>query len=352
MAKAIKEKDLDEVKKALNDKYGQNVVVTAGSLRQSKVKSWFPSGSLTLDLATGHGIPRGKTVCILGKESSSKTTLSYHIIAEAQKQGSICAFLAVEDIDLEYMENVGVNLDMLHIIDREALLKSLGVKDRIVVGAEEWLDMAVKMIQSNTYGIVCLDSVAFLQPLSEIQTGLIGGRIAGIASVLSKAARALNNAVSGSNTTFLYTNQYRIEPGKYGNPFIEPGGEALRYLQDLKIEISKSLDKDSDGVYGIIVKGKITKAKVCSPYKEFEYYVQFGRGIQRWSEVMSLAIEFSIIAKEGNTYSFEGGKLGVGLGQLESFLQDNPELLSVLEEKVLAQIKEPLPIKETEEIIG
>ena len=353
MAKATKEKDLDEVKKALNERYGKDVIVNAGDLRLARVKRWIPTGSLTLDMATGgKGIPAaGKSTCILGKESASKTTLCYHMIAESQKQGDICAFLAVEEADLDYAESCGVNLSMLHLIDRESLLKSLGVKDRILVAAEEWLEMACKMLQSNTYGIVALDSVAALQPLSEIQGGLVGGRIAGIASVLSKAYRAINNSLANTKSAFVYTNQYRINPGGYGNPFIEPGGEALRYLQDLKIEISKSLDKDNDGVHGIIVKGKITKSKVCSPYKEFSYYIEFGKGLQRWAEIMSLGLEFEIIAKEGNTYSFDGTKLAVGIGALENFLQDNPELVAILEQKVLARMKEPEVIEEPSEEI-
>ncbi len=349
-SKETKEELLDEVKKNLNDRYGKNTVVTAASLYGTKVKKWIPSGSLTLDLATGGGIPAGgKTTCIVGKESSSKTSLCYHIIAESQKQGDLCAFLAVEDIDLSYAQNIGVDLEKLHIIDREALLKSLGVKDRGVVAAEEWLEMLCKMLSSNMYGAVVLDSVGALQPLSEIQTGLVGGRIAGIASVMSKAYRAIANALSGSNSAFIYTNQFRINPGiMYGSPLVEIGGEAFRYLQDLKLEISKSLDKDSDGVHGIVVKGKVTKSKVGNPYKEFEYYVQFGSGIQKWQEIMTVAIDLGIIAKEGNTYSYDGNKLGVGLGQLETFLTDNLDLIPVLEQQVIEKLKEPKVIEEPE----
>lgn len=327
---------IEDTLNQLDDLFGKGVIEKASDALH-EVKSWTNTGSITLDRATGgKGIPKGgKTTCILGKESSSKTTLAQHIIAEEHKKGGLCAFLDVEhSLDLSYATNIGIDTNLLHIVNRERLLKSLGVKDRIVVSAEEWIDLLCKMLQSNIYEIVVLDSVAALQPMSEISSGMSGGRIASIASVMSKAYRTISNSLSNSKTGFIYLNQYRINPGGYGNPFIEPAGEALRYLQDLKIEISKSLDKDSDGVYGIDVKGKITKSKVCIPYKEFSYYVEFGKGIQRWKEIMDIAIEEEIIEKAGNTYSFEGEKLGVGIGQLEDALRNNPDLLLKIENKL------------------
>ena len=175
--------------------------------------------------------------------------------------------------------------------------------------------------------------------MAEITNGVAGAQIGRIAALMAKAYRALNSALSVSKSAFVYLNQYRMNPGGYGNPYIEPAGEAMKYSQALKIEISKSLDKDTDGVYGIIVKGKITKSKVCIPFKEFEYYVEFGKGIIQSYEVINTAIELGIITKTGNTYSWKDSKLGVGQGQLEQFLKDNPEVLEEIKKEVLNKLE-------------
>ncbi len=349
--KIEQEVEVNETLKKLNELFGRGTVITASDKKLETVKQWCKTGSLTLDLATGgEGVPKGgKCTCILGKESASKTTLLLHIIAEDQKKGNLAAFCDVEGtLDLEYAESIGVDLSRLHLIDREALLKSLGIKDRDIISGEEWIEITCKLLKSNLYGIVGFDSVAALIPMSEITNGVAGAQIGRIAALMSKAYRAINSALSVSESGFVYLNQYRMNPGGYGNPYIEPAGEAMKYLQALKIEITKSLDKDTDGVYGIYVKGKITKSKVCVPWKEFEYYVEFGKGIQRWKEIMDLAVQHSIITKTGNTYSYEETKLGVGEKQMETTLENNPELLKEIEEKVLIEIQpkiEEEPIK-------
>lgn len=345
MAKKQASVDFDENLKRLEELFGKGTVITASSKKLANVKEWTSTGSLTLDLATKGGIPKGGLcTCILGKESASKTTLLLHIIAEEQKKNpeAICAFCDVEGtLDLEYASSgIGVDLNRLHLIDRESLLKTNGVKDRDIISGEEWIEIACKLLKSNLYEIVGFDSVAALIPMSEITAGVAGAQIGRIAALMSKAYRAINSALSVSKSAFVYLNQYRMNPGGYGNPFIEPAGEAMKYLQALKIEISKSLDKDTDGAYGIIVKGKITKSKVCIPWKEFEYYVEFGKGIIPSYEVMNLAIEHEI-TKVGNTYSYGETKLGVGQTQLENFLNDNPELLKEIQEKVIARVKSP-----------
>lgn len=344
MAKKVKQEENNEQLKKLEELFGKGTVITASSIKNQNVKEWTSTGSLTLDLATKGGIPKGGLcTCILGKESASKTTLLLHIIAEEQKKNpdAICAFCDVEGtIDLAYAsEGIGVDLDRLHLIDRESLLKANGVKDRDIVSGEEWIEITCKLLSSNIYEVVGLDSVAALIPMAEITNGVSGAQIGRIAALMSKAYRALNSALSVSKSAFVYLNQYRMNPGGYGNPYIEPAGEAMKYLQALKIEISKSLDKDTDGVYGIVVKGKITKSKVCVPYKEFEYYVEFGRGITQEYEIINLSIENNIIVKTGNTYSWKEHKLGVGMNQLENFLKDNPEVLEEIKIELLNILK-------------
>lgn len=337
---AKKKETTDESIKQLEARFGKGTIIKASDKKLEDVKEWTSTGSITLDLATGgKGVPKGgKTTCILGKESSSKTTLALHVITEEQKKGGLCAFLDVEGtLDLEYAEALGVNLELLHLIDQEEHLKSIGVKDRKNMAGEEWLELLAKMLQSNLYEIIVLDSVAALIPMAEIQNGLSGGAISRLAAMMSKGYRTINAALSVSKTGFVYLNQYRMNPGGYGNPFIEPAGEAWKYLQALKIEISKSLDKDTDGVYGIHVKGKITKSKVCTPYKEFQYYVEFGKGIQRTQEIFDLASQVGLITKAGAWYSLPEleDKLQ-GEDKVLEFLNDNPEYKQKLEERAVS----------------
>jgi len=333
MAKKIEKKDLlDE----MEEKFGQGVMVTASSKISSFVKEWVQSGSFSLDLATGGGFPKGgRCTCILGKESSSKTTVLLHAIANETKKGNLCSFNDVEGtLDLDYAHAIGVDLNYLHIVDDEKYLKTLGVKDRKTVSGEEWLELIAKQIESNIYSIVGLDSVAAFIPKAEIDSGLSGGRIAGVAAMAAKGYRLINSALKLSNCAFIYLNQFRMNPGNY-IPLTEPFGEAWKYLQSLKIEISKSLDKDTEGVYGIIVKGKVTKSKVGTPYKPFEYYVEFGKGIIKSYEIINIAIELDIIQKTGNTYSYKESKLGVGRDQLDTCLHNNPSLLEEIEQIIV-----------------
>lgn len=336
-----KEQEEGSVLQKLEEQFGKGTIISARDKHVEEVKEWIPTGSLTLDIATNGGVPKGgKCTCLLGKESASKTTLLLHIIAEEQKKGNLCVFLDAEGtLDLTYAENIGVNLDLLHIVDREAMLKHFGIKDRGIIAGEEWLTLASELLQRNIYGVVGLDSVACLIPAADIANGLTGGRLASQASMAAKGYKLINGALQTTNSAFIYTNQYRMNPGAYV-PLTEPFGEAWKYLQALKIEISKSVDKDTDGAYGIIVKGKITKSKVCIPYKTFEYYVEFGKGIRRDKEIIDLSIEKGIIEKNGNTYSYNADKLGVGMGQLETFMNDNPELLKEVETKLLEKLKE------------
>lgn len=322
----------------LDVKFGKGTVITASSRKLEEVKEWVKTGSLTLDLATGGGIPKGgKATCILGKESSSKTTLALHIIAEDQKNGNTCAFLDAEaSLDLEYAASIGVDLDKLHIIDRESLLKSLGVslKDREVISGEEWIEILCKMLKSNLYGTVVLDSVASLIPMAEISNGMSSVQIGRIASMMSKAYRAINSALSVSNSAFIYLNQYRMNPSGYGNPFIEPAGEAMKYLQSLKIEISKKLDKDDTGVYGIVVEGTITKSKVCNPWKKFEYYVEFGKGIVREKEIFDLAVLNGLIIKTGGWYQYSDKDKIQGEDNFIELLKTDKDLYQEVESQV------------------
>lgn len=347
----LKEPEPNLALEALEKAFGKGTIIKASDRKHDEVKEWVSTGSLSLDIAIGgFGVPKnGKCTCILGKEGSSKTTMALHIIAEDQKKGNICCFMDVEDsIDLEYAQAIGVNLEKLHLIDRISLLKSLGVKDREVVAGEEWLELLCKILKSNIYGTVVFDSIAALFPMSEMAQGLQGGKLASIASMMTKAYRAVNSALTVYDGAFVYLNQYRMNPGGY-IPLVEPGGEAWKYLQSLKIEISKSLDKDADGAYGIIVNGKITKSKVCIPFKRFKYYVEFGVGIVRMHDVMNYAIDLGFVKKSGSWYSYEDMKLGQGEDGVLKLLNDNPEVAKELEIKIIERLKTIQLIEEKEE---
>lgn len=345
-----KSKNTEETLNELEKLFGKGVVITASHDGIEEVKERIKSGSFTLDLATEGGFPKkGKATCIIGPESVGKSTAAYNAIANEQKNGNLACLLDIEDsIDKDYLKKLDVDLSKLHIISRKALLTSLGVKGRTAVAAEEWFDLTVKILESNIYGIVVLDSIPAMQPMSEIENGVSYGKIASIAAPMTKAYRAIQNALAVSNSAFIYISQWRMSPGKYGDPRIQPGAEAWKYLESLKLELSKSLDKDEDGVNGIIVKGKVTKSKVCQPYKTFEYMIRFGEGIVQAYEIMNLAVEKEIFIKAGNTYYYNETKLGVGLGQVQKFLEDNPEMCEVVKEK-LSGMDNLLPIETPEQ---
>lgn len=338
-----KKESLEDAMQRLEALLGKGTVIKASEKEFEVVKERTPSGSLTLDIATGGGIPkRGKATAILGRESSSKTSLLLHIIAEEQKKGGLCCFLDVENtIDLDYAKAIGVNLDLLHLIDRESLLKHLKITDREEISGEEWLDVLCTVLKSNEYEIVGFDSVAALVPLEELQKGISGGsRMASLGALMSRAYRSINSALTVSKSGFVYLNQYRMAPAQYGLPYVEPAGEAMKYLQSLKLEITKSLDKDAGGVYGIVVKGKVTKSKICNPFKTFSYYVKFGEGIQRINEVFDLAVDFDFVTKKGGWFYFNEENKIQGEDNAIQFLKDNEEFAKELEERVIAKIKE------------
>ena len=279
----------------------------------------------------------GKATCIVGPESSSKSTLMYYAIAADQRKGFDCALLDVESsLDKDYVRTLGVDLSKLYIVDRIALLKSLNVKDRTAVAAEEWLDLTAKLIASNQFGVVGLDSVPAMQPMIEVINGVSNAKIGSVAVPMAKAYRALSNALAVSNCAFIYINQWRMQPGNMYVPRIEVGGEAWRYLQSMKLEVSKSLDKEGTDVSGIIVKGKVSKSKVCIPYKTFEFTVEFGKGIIEEYEIIDEAVLRGIIVKTGNSYTYKEHKLGVGEGQLQAEMFDFPEIYQQIKKDLLA----------------
>mgnify|MGYP003402976619 CR=1 FL=1 len=334
MNKKVKEEYSDVLKK-LNALFGDGVMQSSDTMGYDVVVERASTGSYSLDKATGGGLPKnGRSTCIIGPESSSKSTISLSAIANEHKKGNLCCLFDIEgSYDENYSKTVGVIPNLLHMPDHKKLLKSLGIKesDRTVVAAEEWFDLLIKTINSNIYSLVVLDSVTALQPMIEIQNGVANAKIGSIATPMTKAYRGIANALKNCDGGFVYITQYRMSPGKYGDPRIESGAEAWKYLQDLKIALQPSLDKEDGEIPGIVVKGKVSKSKVCIPHKTFEYYIEFGKGIIRSYELIKEAISAEVITKTGNTYFFLGEKIGVGEKQLNNFFETNLEELEKLE---------------------
>lgn len=349
MAK-IKEKSEQEDKLALLEiKYGKGSIVRASNTEH--VKEYTGTGSLTLDLAigSGKGVPKeGKITHIVGQPSASKTTLSLHIIAEEQKKNKEieCAFLDIEGtLMLDYAESLGCDLSRLWLVDVKSLLKKKKPEDIQGVSGEEWLDILCDLISTNRFGIIVLDSIAELCPMMELQAGQTQGSIAGIGRMMSKSLRSITARLLPTNTGLVMLNQYRMSPGKYGNPYIEAAGEAMRYYTALKIELSAAPAKDDGEIVGLDVKAKVTKSKIGNPFGEGNYYVLFGKGIQRVNEILILAEELAILTKTGSWYVDGETKMENGYDKMLEFLKTNPEYTQELECRVLEALKQTTETK-------
>ncbi len=336
--------DIVDKLQLLEEKYGKNSIIRANSI--DHVKEYTPTGSLTLDEAIGRGkgIPKeGKITHIVGQPSASKTTLSLHIIAEEQKKNDTveCAFLDIEGtLMLDYATDIGCDLSRLWIVDVKSLLKKKKPDEIQAISGEEWLNILCDLISTNRFGIIVLDSIAELCPMMELQAGQTQGSIAGIGRMMSKSLREITARLLPTNTGLVMLNQYRMSPGKYGNPYIEAAGEAMRYYTALKIELSAIHTKDEGEVIGLDVKAKITKSKIGIPHKEGNYHVKFGKGIQRVNEILILAEEMGRYTKTGSWYMDGESKLANGYDKMLLHLQDNPEYALTVEDWVLDKLKQ------------
>ncbi len=284
----------------------------------------IPTGSIALDNALGvGGYPRGRIVEIYGPESSGKTTLAIHAIAQAQKAGGIAAIIDAEHaFDRFYAAQLGVDVDNLWISQPD--------------NGEQALQIADQLISSSAIDILVIDSVAALTPKKEIE-GDMGENVVGLqARLMSQALRKLTSTISRTNTTCIFINQLREKIGvMFGNPETTTGGNALKFYASVRLDIRKSTPiKDGDEVIGNLTKVKVIKNKVAPPFRKAEFDIMFGEGISHAGEVFSLAVDHDIISKSGSWYSYNGSKIGQGADACKTILKDNPELLEELEAKV------------------
>jgi recombination protein RecA len=313
----------------LDKTYGKGTVMKMGDKAIEEVEV-ISSGSLGVDLALGvGGYPKGRIIEIYGPESSGKTTLTLHAIAEAQKAGGIAAFIDAEHaFDRHYAEKLGVNIEDLIISQPD--------------NGEQALEIAENLIRSGAIDIVVIDSVAALTPKSEIEGEMGDSKMGLHARLMSQALRKLTGTISKTNCTVFFINQLREKIGvMFGNPETTTGGNALKFYASVRLDIRRSSQiKDGENVIGNRTKVKVVKNKVAPPFKTAEFDIMYGEGVSKTGEILDLAVEFEIIKKSGSWFSYGDTKLGQGRDAVKSLIKDNPELAEELEEKIKSQIKE------------
>jgi recombination protein RecA len=313
----------------LDKTYGKGTVMKMGDKAIEEVET-ISSGSLGLDLALGvNGYPKGRIIEIYGPESSGKTTLTLHAIAEAQKAGGIAAFIDAEHaFDRGYAEKLGVDVENLIISQPD--------------NGEQALEITENLIRSGAIDIVVIDSVAALTPKSEIEGEMGDSKMGLHARLMSQALRKLTGTISKTHCTVFFINQLREKIGvMFGNPETTTGGNALKFYASVRLDIRRSSQiKDGDNVVGNRTKVKVVKNKVAPPFKTAEFDIMYGEGVSKTGEILDLAVEFEIIKKSGSWFSYGETKLGQGRDAVKVLIKDNPELADELEEKIKARIKE------------
>lgn len=326
-------KALDMALHQIEKMYGKGSVMRLGEASAQMAVEVIPSGALALDIALGvGGIPRGRVIEVFGPESSGKTTLCLHVVAEAQKRGGIAAVIDVEHaLDPSYAERLGVDVDNLLISQPD--------------DAESALEIAEALVRSGAVDVIIVDSVAALVPRAEIQ-GEMGDSHVGLqARLMSQALRKLTGAISKSKTSVIFTNQIREKVGvMFGSPETTPGGRALKFYASVRLDIRRveSLRQGSESV-GNRVRVKVVKNKVSPPFREAEFDIMFGEGISREGNILDIGTNYDIIQKSGAWYSYGDIRLGQGRENAKEFLKENPELTDEIERKIREHVGLPVP---------
>ena len=321
----------------LEKNYGKGSIMKLGDKVRQDIEV-ISSGSLTLDLALGvKGYPKGRIVEIYGPESSGKTTLAIHAIAEAQKAGGIAAFIDAEHaFDQFYAKNLGVDTDNLYVAQPD--------------NGEQALEIADNLIRSGAIDILVVDSVAALTPKAEID-GEMGDSQMGLqARLMSKALRKLTGSINKANTTVIFINQLREKIGvMFGNPETTTGGNALKFYASVRVDIRRSSQiKDGDEVIGNRTRIKIVKNKIAPPFRKAEFDIMYGKGISKVGEILDLGVDLGIVKKAGSWFSYGDTKLGQGRDAVKNLIGDNPELMDELEKKIFEAMA---PKVEGEEVV-
>jgi len=326
---------LDQIK----EKFGDGSIMKLSDSTTLNIES-IPTGSISLDLALGvGGIPKGRVVEVYGPESSGKTTLTLHMIAEVQKKGGLAAFIDAEHaMDPEYAKKIGVKLEDLLISQPD--------------NGEQALDIVDTLVRSNGLDLIVIDSVAALTPRNEIE-GEMGDSHMGLhARLMSQALRKLTGIISKSKTTVIFINQIRMKIGViFGNPETTTGGNALKFYSSVRIEVRRAAQiKAGDKVVGNRVRAKVVKNKVAPPFRVAEFDIMYNEGISASGDLLETGVLLEVIDKSGNTYMFTDIKLGVGKENAKAFLKENPKIFKDIRKAVMDKVEEgePLPAKKPE----
>jgi len=324
MDKENRNKSLEAAVSLIEKNYGKGSIMKLGSKANVEIES-ISTGSLSLDIALGiGGVPKGRIVEIYGPESSGKTTLATHIIAESQKLGGNCAFIDAEHaLDPAYAKKLGVNLEELLISQPDT--------------GEQGLEIADSLIKSGGIDVLVIDSVAALVPRAELE-GDMGDSLPGLqARLMSQALRKLTSSIAQSNTLVVFINQLRMKIGiMFGNPETTTGGNALKFYSSVRLDIRRiGAIKDKDEIIGNQTRVKIVKNKVAPPFKVVEFDIMYGEGISKLGELVDLGVKAEIIDKSGSWFSYKESKIGQGRENVKTFLKDNPNIAIEIENKIL-----------------
>ena len=320
-----KEKALNLVLKQIERSFGKGSIMRLGDAFQMKVET-IPSGALTLDIALGGGLPKGRIIEIYGPESSGKTTLALHAIAEVQKQGGVAAFVDAEHaLDPTYSSVLGVDIDNLLVAQPDT--------------GESALEIVDQLVRSAAVDLVVIDSVAALVPRAEIEGEMGDTQIGLQARLMSKALRKIAGNIGRSGSTVIFLNQLRQKIGiTYGNPEVTTGGNALKFYSSVRLDIRRiqTLKKGGEGEYGIRAKVKVAKNKVAPPFRIAEFDIIFGKGISGMGCMLDIAEANDIVVRKGAWYSYQGSNIAQGRDNALIYLQENPTIAQEIEEKVRA----------------
>ena len=323
-AETKKAKALELAITQIDRQFGKGSIMRLGEEHIPMMENSISTGCLSLDVALGvGGVPKGRLIEIFGPESSGKTTLGLHIIAEAQKAGGFAAFIDAEHaVDPEYSKNLGVNTEELLISQPDT--------------GEQALEICETLVRSSALDVIVIDSVAALVPRAELEGDMGDAHMGLQARLMSQALRKLTGTVSRSNTTVIFINQIREKIGvMFGNPETTPGGRALKFYSSIRMEIRRITSlKDGGEMVGSRVRVKVVKNKVAPPFKQSEFDIMFGQGISYEGDILDLAVTGDIVEKTGAWYSFEDLKIGQGRENAKTFLKDNDDILKSITEKV------------------